>query len=240
MAIIENKYRIGVKYVNQNRLLTLRGIILLLEDLACRHSDMVGFGINDTLKTNLSWVLLNWKIKILKEANYGSTVTVKTWSRDTNKLYTYRDFEIYDEKNNLICIASSKWVLLSTKTGHITQITDEIRNAYNPENKTVFEEPEISKLIEPSNANETFSFRVNRRDIDINNHMNNLYYLDYALEALPEDVYLKKFKNVEITYKNSSKLGDIVNCFYKEQEDGYYVVMKSETSKILYAIIKLC
>lgn len=77
MAIIENKYRIGVKYVNQNRLLTLRGIILLLEDLACRHSDMVGFGINDTLKTNLSWVLLNWKIKILKEANYGSTVTVK-------------------------------------------------------------------------------------------------------------------------------------------------------------------
>lgn len=78
MAIIENKYRIGVKYVNQNRLLTLRGIILLLEDLACRHSDMVGFGINDTLKTNLSWVLLNWKIKILKEANYGSTVTVKS------------------------------------------------------------------------------------------------------------------------------------------------------------------
>ena len=147
MAIIENKYRIGVKYVNQNRLLTLRGIILLLEDLACRHSDMVGFGINDTLKTNLSWVLLNWKIKILKEANYGSTVTVKTWSRDTNKLYTYRDFEIYDENNNLICIASSKWVLLSTKTGHITQITDEIRNAYNPENKTVFEEPEISKLM---------------------------------------------------------------------------------------------
>ena len=66
----------------------------------------------------------NWKIKILKEANYGSTVTVKTWSRDTNKLYTYRDFEIYDENNNLICIASSKWVLLSTKTGHITQITN--------------------------------------------------------------------------------------------------------------------
>ena len=53
-------------------------------------------------------------------------MTVKTRSRDTNNLYTYRDFEIYDENNNLICIASSKWGLLSTKTGHITQITDEI------------------------------------------------------------------------------------------------------------------
>ena len=226
--------------MNQNRLLTLRGIILLLEDLACRHSDMVGFGINDTLKTNLSWVLLNWKVKILKEANYGSTVTVKTWSRDTNKLYTYRDFEIYDENNNLICIASSKWVLLSTKTGHITQITDEIRNAYNPENKTVFEEPEISKLIEPSNANETFSFRVNRRDIDINGHMHNLYYLDLAYEALPDEVYNKRpYDSVQIQYKKEIKYGEKVICKYANYNDSHIVAIYSKDEKKLHTIIKL-
>ena len=92
MAIIENKYHIGIKYVDKDRLLSLRGIILLFEDIACRHSDMVGYGINDVTKTHFSWVLLNWKIKVLSRINYGSIVTVKTWSRETSKLYTYRDF----------------------------------------------------------------------------------------------------------------------------------------------------
>lgn len=217
MAIIENKYHIGIKYVDKDRLLSLRGIILLFEDIACRHSDMVGYGINDVTKTHFSWVLLNWKIKVLSRINYGSIVTVKTWSRETSKLYTYRDFEIYDENNNLICIASSKWVLLSTETGHIIHITEEIKNAYLAENKTVFNESDLHKIVEPDNAEKTFSFTVRRRDIDINNHMNNLYYLDYALEALPEEVYLKFFNNVEIMYKYSAKLGETINCFYKKK-----------------------
>lgn len=33
MAIIENKYHIGIKYVDKDRLLSLRGIILLLKIL---------------------------------------------------------------------------------------------------------------------------------------------------------------------------------------------------------------
>ena len=239
MAIIENKYHIGIKYVDKDRLLSLRGIILLFEDIACRHSDMVGYGINDVTKTHFSWVLLNWKIKVLSRINYGSIVTVKTWSRETSKLYTYRDFEIYDENNNLICIASSKWVLLSTETGHIIHITEEIKNAYLAENKTVFNESDLHKIVEPDNAEKTFSFTVRRRDIDINNHMNNLYYLDYALEVLPDEVYSKFFNNVEIMYKYSAKLGETINCFYKEEEDGYYVMMKSATDNILHALVKL-
>ena len=239
MAIIENKYHIGIKYVDKDRLLSLRGIILLFEDIACRHSDMVGYGINDVTKTHFSWVLLNWKIKVLSRINYGSIVTVKTWSRETSKLYTYRDFEIYDENNNLICIASSKWVLLSTETGHIIHITEEIKNAYLAENKTVFNESDLHKIVEPDNAEKTFSFTVRRRDIDINNHMNNLYYLDYALEALPEEVYLKFFNNVEIMYKYSAKLGETIKNNKKKEEDGYYIMMKSATDNILHALVKL-
>ena len=107
------------------------------------------------------------------------------------------------------------------------------------ENKTVFNESDLHKIVEPDNAEKTFSFTVRRRDIDINNHMNNLYYLDYALEALPEEVYSKFFNNVEIMYKYSAKLGETINCFYKEEEDGYYVMMKSATDNILHALVKL-
>ncbi len=239
MAIIENEYRIGIKYVDKNGLLSLKGIILLLEDIACYHSDLVGFGIRDIPKTHFSWIILNWRIKVFNKVNYGSNVTVKTWSRQSEKLYTYRDFEIYDENNNLICIATSKWVLISTDTGRINLISEEVRNAYLEEKKSVFEEENFPKLIEPTNDKKTFSFTVNRRDIDVNEHMNNLYYLEYALEALPEDIYLKSFNNVEITYKSSAKLGNVIDCFYKEENGCYYITMKSATDNILSAIIKL-
>ena len=35
-------------------------------------------------------------------------------------------------------------------------------------------------------AREAFSYTVGRRDIDTNHHVNNIHYLDFALEALPQ------------------------------------------------------
>ncbi len=48
-----------------------------------------------------------------------------------------------------------------------------------------------------------------RKDIDINKHMHNLYYLDLAYEALPDEIYNKRpFDYVRITYKKEIKLGE--------------------------------
>ena len=80
-----------------------------------------------------------------------------------------------------------------------------------------------------------------KRDIDTNNHVNNLYYLDYALEALPEEVYNKfKFPNVEIMYKHEAKLGDTLSIFYSEIEKNSFVItVKDKEGKNLHAIVKL-
>ena len=67
----------------------------------------------------------------------------------------------------------------------------------------------VEKLKEPEISEITFDYIVQRRDVDTNHHVNNLHYLDYAYEALPNDVYINNdFKNVEIMYKHEAKLGD--------------------------------
>ena len=97
---------------------------------------------------------------------------------------------------------------------------------------------EIAKLKEPSNVEHTFSFNVLRRDIDFNNHMHNLYYLLYAYEALPKEVYEKgELDNFEIMYKNGSMLGEKIDCYYSYENNAHYVVMKTDNK--LHAIIKL-
>ena len=39
---------------------------------------------------------------------------------------------------------------------------------------------EIEKLSEPEKIDNSFSYKIQRRDIDTNNHVNNLKYLDYT------------------------------------------------------------
>ena len=84
-------------------------------------------------------------------------------------------------------------------------------------------------------------YQVTRKDIDINKHMHNLYYLDLAYDILPEEVYEQRpFDHVRIMYKKEIALGDVVDCHYSTSEDGkHMVVIDSQEGNVLHAIIEL-
>ena len=107
----------------------------MLEDIGAYHSDLAGYGASDIEKTNVVWILAGWKLDVIKRPKYGQKIHIKTWGRDMSKAVTYRDFELYSNNNELCAIATSKWVLVSTKTGRITKITEEIAHKYMPEDK---------------------------------------------------------------------------------------------------------
>lgn len=244
MSIYEKRCYVEVRDVASRGSLTNEGFLNLLENAACSHSEVAGFGINQMEQTHLSWVLLQWKAQINKRVSYNTPIIVKTWAKGANKCLTYRDFEMYDENDGLIGVASTKWSLVNTQTGRIAKITPEIIGRYSPEDdKNVFEEVEIPKLREPEiidNMEPCYTFTVSRRDIDMNQHMHNLYYLDYAVESLPEDVYQNLDCNqFEIMYKNGAKLGETVNCFYVKDETTHIIVMKNAEDNRLHAIIQL-
>ena len=72
------------------------------------------------------------------------------------------------------------------------------------------------------------------------NHVHNIYYLDFAYEALPEKIYRNdECNNIEIMYKKQIKLGDRIICKYCKEENSHIISIKSEDDKILHAIIKL-
>ena len=181
-----------------------------------------------------------WKVKVLKRVKYADVVKVRTWARPSKKFTTLRDFEMLDKDGNVICIATTKWTLVDIKKETITVITDEIINKYFPEDRSMFSENDIAKLIEPKEYSSEYIYKTQRRDIDINKHMHNLNYLYLAYEALPEDVYNSpECDNVEIMYKTSIRLGDTVKCMYSKIDDSHYVTIRSLDGKQLHAIVKL-
>ena len=239
--IYEEKFKIGLKDVWAKDEVSNIAILEYLEDIAAYHSDSIGIGINTTEETHLNWLLLDWELEVLKRPRYGQVLDIHTWSRGIEKFYAFRDFEVYDEKNNLCAIATSKWLLVDHKTGKIARVEPEIADRYQSETeKAVFKDKKIEKIKEPKEYISEMTYMARRRDIAVIGHMHNLYYLYLAYEALPEEEYKKRpFNHVRIQYKNQIKLGEIAKCKYAKENEENIVVIKSEDDKILHAIIKI-
>jgi len=239
MSVYEYTTNLSFNHVGNNHVLTYSGLTALLQEAASLHADSLGFGLNNIDKTNLTWLLLSWKIKLLSTPKWNTKVTVKTWPREMARVYSYRDFEVYDDSGNLIAIASSKWVLINVTNHSIARITPDLINAYSTVNKCVFDKYKDPTFEDTKNSVLAFEYKVGRRDIDRNDHVNNLYYLEFALEALPENIYQHNFSDIEVLYKKEIKLGNIIKCYYEQNKDEHIITIKSEDLSTLHAVVKL-
>lgn len=237
--IFERDYKVEVRDISIDKKATNKALMKYLEAIACSHSDEVGYGIYGIDTKKVVWILLDWKVKILERPNYSQKVHVKTWSRKIDKCCAYRDFQIYDENNKLLVIATSKWVLLDADSRKIMKITDEvIKGYYTEQERHVFEE-EIEKVHEPEKYENSLQIKVRRSDIDINNHVNNLNYLDLAYEVVPQQIYEKDLKNIRITYKHQTEPNEIVNLYYTNENEKNIVTIKNLDNTKLHSIIEL-
>ena len=237
----KEEYIIGVRDVQEGNFVTNKAILGYMEEIACIHSATVGYGVLDIPIKKKAWILMDWKLKVLSRPKYGDKVILYTWARPVeNRMSTYRDFKMYDEKNNLLAIATSKWVLFDIEKCKISKLEEELVLKYKPEEVYVFEDPVIKKLKEPEEYIKKINYEVRRSDIDLNKHMHNLNYLDLAYETLPEEVYDKNnFNNVRIMYKHQICLGDAVESYYAFSENKHIVCIKSKDKGIIHAMVEL-
>lgn len=234
---VEHNFFVGLEDIDFNNNLKIKSLLGFLEDIGGIHSNLVGYGLLDIPIKKRSWILINWKVKILKRPRYAENLKIKTWAYGMEKLYALRDFEVFNEAGELVIIASSKWVCLDTEKQSIIKVEDKLRDAYTIENKRVFEY-DIEKLKEPENYIKETSVQITRDMIDVNRHVHNINYMDFATHILPYEV-MQQATNIEVMYKKEIKETDKIKCKYAVENNSHYVVIKSEDDKVLHAIIKL-
>lgn len=239
--IFKETIKKGIKDIGINNKLKNESILEILEDAGSFHSDYAGYGVLNMNETKLSWVLLEWKIQVLKRPIYNHKLNIETWGRDFRKASTYRDFKVFDEDGTLSIIGSSKWAMIDINTHKIYRITDEIFDKYKPEDGLkVFGKEEIEKIEVPENFSNEYTYKVERKDIDINNHFHNTLYLSLAYEALPDEIYNEReFDYFRVTYKKEIMYGDIVKCKYANINNKHIIVLYNETKETLSAIVEL-
>ena len=238
---VEHNFFVCLSDINSQKELTNTCLLRYLEDVAGLHSEIAGYGVTDMDSTRKSWILLSWKVDVKKRPLVNDSLTVKTWSRHIDRFYAFRDFEVRDQCDEVVCIATSKWVFIDIDKGKLVKISEDVSEKYKPEiENKVFEEYDLPKIKEPIKQQYKINFKITRNLIDINKHLHNIYYLDIAKEALPEEVsLLKELNYFEVMYKKEIKLGENVKAIYSKENNFHYVTIKSEDESTLYSIIRL-
>jgi len=235
--IYESKFTINFRDVDKDNKIKPSSIMQYMQEAGGLQSDELGEGVNYKHITNTVWILIGWKMKIFNNnISWNEECFVKTWSRKIEKLYSYREYEFRDEEDNLVAIATSKWVFLDINANTFKTPPEDLIQKYDSEDKSLFEE-EIEKLKEPKDLEKNFTYIVQKRDIDTNNHMNNTIYLNVAENVLPENANINE---VEILYKKECKLSETVNVFsYEVSTNEIIVVIKNNDDTKTHTILKI-
>ena len=235
-------FKIGLREINLNNKITNYGYLAFMQDISTNHSDLAGFGVKDNLTNKRAWILLDWYLEVYDRPEFGETLHIETCSIPVEKItfQVFRDFEIYDSHDKLVAKATSRWVLYDREKEKIIKVDSNLNELYKAEGSPEFAQNNISKLLEPEKYESKLCYTVKRGDIDVNNHVNNLNYLKFAYEVLPEDIFLSNEANhLRITYKNQIRLGANINLYYLKQENKNIVSIKSEDDKTLHSIIEM-
>lgn len=225
--IIEEKYLCGYQYVDANLKMKNSAILCLLEDMAGLHGIYAGESL---LTSTTAWILTAYKIIVKKRPIYGDRITMRTWSKGIKNFTAYREFEMLDADGEQIVCAFSEWAHINRADGTLAKAEPELIESYCSEpDRTNFEAPRIRRQKEPTEFVAQTQHTISRLMIDTNHHVNNVYYLDLASDAVEqiagEDYTADSF---EIFYKKEIKCGQTVSCRATETEEGYQVLIVGE------------
>lgn len=201
---IEN---ITVPYFNCDKNGKIKPVSLLeyLVETSSLHSQTLGLGFNELISKDYNWILSRWKLKIDSYPGAREKIKVKTWISGFDKFYANREFNVYDEYNNLIVRASTLWIFIDMKRKRPIRIPSELYGTINLLNDKNFDD--FYKFDNNLESEQSIDFKVRKTDIDYNNHVNNAKYINWLLESIPIDVDENyTLKEIDIYYKKEIKL----------------------------------
>ncbi len=191
---------------------TLSTVCNLLQDAAGRHAHAFGLDIDDMLDLRHTWVLSRLTVRLDRLPRWRDRVTVRTWPSGANRLFAFRDFELAGPDGNCIGRAASAWVVIEASSRRPVNPGPFLANIPRPLPEGVGFEPP-GKLPSPEPADSTRSFTVRHGELDLNGHVNNVSYVAWATETLPDDILRNGTPAaLDIVYLGEAVYGDDVDA----------------------------
>lgn len=191
--------------------LSIPALMNLMQESANRNALDYGIGIDDLGRQGYGWMLTRFRLQMQQYPRYGQTVQVVTYPTFVEKYFIHRDFRILAGDGSLLANASSTWLVFSTEKRTMIPLPNFIRSLTLP-----FGIDPLPKLpLKPDFLNHPFTapdakiVEVGWFNIDQNQHVNNVAYVQWLLEAMPHDrLHTGEVAEIDLVYRAESHWGD--------------------------------
>ena len=196
--IYEKEFNLQLRDMDKNNKMRFSSYLNVMQEIGGLHASLIGHGLNEEIQTGKAWIVISWKLEIFKRPSWNEKIKVRTWIGKIDKIYHYRDYEILDSNNEVVAKGVAKWVMLDIVTKRIVKSSESYAEEFPVVEIDGYDNDikNINAKVNVDSLNQIYEYIVERRDVDKNNHMNNVVYLDLALEGLDED-FVNNISNIK-------------------------------------------
>ena len=227
------KYEVLYRDADYKLRCRIASLVYFLCDVGNSHAESVGDTIDYQLENGAGWVFYKYDIKIHKYPKYRDVLNVTTMPAGFKKFYALRDYVIKDQNGELIAEATALFFLINIAKRRPMRILPEQYKMYGADGdlEKVKELDKVSKIEKEDFYKE---FQIRYSDIDSNTHVNNVKYVEWALESVPQEIIRElELKRVKILFEKEVGYGDRihVSAEIKHDEDGKIRTLHKITNK---------
>lgn len=202
---------------------TLGNLLLRCANL---HASKRGFGRVIVDGKVYVWVLSRFVIEMNRKPRTGETFHIETWVRSAYRLFTDRCFAILDANEQPIGYAYSIWALINKETRETIEMSRIMNETFA---KCIDAERDcpisVSGRIRVSAEQPKRTIDTYYSDIDVNNHVNSIRYIEHVLDLFPKSFYEgKQLMHIEMAYSEETYCGEPLTFYFQELEQENYVV----------------
>ena len=185
--IWQQTHQIRSYEVDCHHRLAILSIFNFMQEAASRHAEALGVSIQQLLSDNYTWLLSRLKIKIKSFPVWQDRITISTWPSGAQRLFALRDFQLQDNNNQTVAAAISAWLVLDVEKRRPVRIGPFVEKLRPLEGRHILPDT-LDKLpvLEPRTHEKKFVVRY--RDLDINQHVNNVSFVEWLVESMPTAV----------------------------------------------------
>jgi len=212
-------------------------LFCFLQESAWRHAHSKGFGWSHLAERNEFWVLAKMHVRINRMPHWTEKIRTETWGKMPELLTAFRDFEFFDSDNQSIILATSSWHILNRDTHRPTALSHFADNFPIVNRHAIKEKPQKIQ-ISAANAVKSEVQTVLPSDIDMNQHVNNTKYVQWAMDCVPF-AFQKQYMLCEISVNFLSEARMEENYFvetYQNEMNFIHLIVSERENRKLAAI----
>lgn len=215
--------------------ITLSSVVNLLLQAATRHAQERGFGYNYVRSLGRAWVLSRLAVEMYQYPKIENKFFINTWISAVNNFFTERYFSFENENGEIIGYAKSIWASINIETRRPENVMEMYGIAdFIVENENPIEKPQ--KIAQLKDGQVFGKFTVRYSDIDINNHLNSVKYIEHFVDIFDIQQFNSlEISRMEIHFAAETVFGQRLFLLKKEEVPNDFILEMRDDKKLISA-----